>query len=469
MLDAGLQALGGVDTFRRIDDISLKYASKSFQQGQSANPDASYDVGEEQGLRVIDLRGARSYRETKIAFRGGSSYWGRQVVKNKEAFILDVNQNVVYPIAPAAIAGSARAAQRRIPHLLLQMALTRAGTLRSLGDTAYDGRSHHAITFSDVVGTQTALYFDARTRLLTKFETLGDDPLLGDVLAETIFADYRDVEGLKVPFKIIVKYAGEVVSDQSYTEIKVNTHPDDQFFAMPKGGMNGPEILGPLSPTIRKLAPDVYFVNGISGGDVWFYSQLFVVFNDYVLVVESPLSDDISKAVIAKIEETAPGKPIKYLVPTHYHTDHLGGIRGYIAKGATVVTTPGNRSLITKIAATPHTIRPDSLSLSPGKAEIETFTNKRVFSDGQHQVELYNVGPNPHADEIVVVYLPKEKILFVSDLTMTRITGPFPPLRATDLDFAQKIRKLDLQIETIANGHGWIGTMAELRNALGKP
>jgi len=54
-------------------------------------------------------------------------------------------------------------------------------------------------------------------------------------------------------------------------------------------------------------------------------------------------------------------------------------------------------------------------------------------------------------------------------IAITRITGPFPPLRATDRDFAQKLRKLDLQIETIANGHGWIDTMAELRNALGNP
>lgn len=54
-------------------------------------------------------------------------------------------------------------------------------------------------------------------------------------------------------------------------------------------------------------------------------------------------------------------------------------------------------------------------------------------------------------------------------IPITGITGPFPPLRATDRDFAQKLRKLDLQIETIANGHGWIGTMVELRNARWKP
>jgi hypothetical protein len=148
--------------------VSVKYTAKAFPQGQSANPDASYGVADEEGTRVIDLRDGRSYREQKVSFRGFSGYWGRLVVKNKEAF------------------------------------------------------------------TQMALYLDARTNLLTKYETIGDDALLGDVPAER-----------------------EVVCDQNYSEIEVNRRPDDQLFAMPKGVTNGPEILGPVSPTITKLAPDV--------------------------------------------------------------------------------------------------------------------------------------------------------------------------------------------------------------------
>lgn len=69
--------------------------------------------------------------------------------------------------------------------------------------------------------------------------------------------DYRDVERLKVRSRLLSSMPETLVSDQTYSEVKVNTHPDDQFFAMPKGVMSGPEILGALSPTIRKLAPDM--------------------------------------------------------------------------------------------------------------------------------------------------------------------------------------------------------------------
>ena len=466
ILDAGLQALGGSETFRKVDDISLKYTAKSYEIGQSASPDAPYDVRNVEITQVLDLREGRSYRDQKTQFRGGSPYWGRHILKDKDSFILDGRSNVVYPINPSAVAGSIRGLQRRIPHLLLQMALNRAATLRSLGDNSVDGKPHHVITFADVNGGQIALYFNARSNLLTKYETIGDDPILGDVLAETIFADYRDVEGLKIPFRVILKYGGELSSDQTYSEVRINTRPSDELFAMPSDATRGPEVLGPTSVSLRRLADDVYFVNGINSGDVWFYSQMFVVFKDYVLVVEAPLSNDISKAVIAKIESVAPGKPIKYLIPTHYHTDHTGGIREYIAKGATVVTTPGNQSFIAQIAGKLHSIRPDTLSLNHRQPAIEVFKDRRVFKDEQHEVEVYNIGPTPHVDEIVVVYLPREKILFVTDLMMTRMVEPFTPGTQTERDLVEKLRRLNLEVETIANGHGWVGSMKAFEETL---
>ena len=469
ILDRAIKALGGIEKLRLVEDISIKYEMKAFELGQSANPEAPLDVRREEGIRVIDLRGKRSYRELKTNYRGDTLNWRKQVLNDKSGFTIDLVANVAYPIAANALPGNARGVQRWLPHWLIQTALARAGTLRLLGNEDHKGRAQHVISFADVVGTQTALYFDARSDLLTGYEVLGDDPILGDVSSAVFFSDYRDVNGLKVPFKTTAKYGGQILWDQTCIEVKINTRPADELFEIPKGATTGPETYGALSPTLTKLAPDIYFVNGISGGEVWFYSQMFVVFKDYVLVVESPLHDGISQAIITKIKEVAPDKPIKYLVPTHYHFDHLGGVRAYIAKGATILTTAGNRTLIEKIATAAHTIRPDSLSLNQRKVALETFTDKKVISDGQQTVELYNLGSTPHVDEIVMVYLPKEKIIFVSDLMMTRITKPFTPVSATDLDFAQKLRKLDLQIETIANGHGWLGTMAEFRDALAKP
>ena len=112
--------------------------------------------------------------------------------------------------------------------------------------------------------------------------------------------------------------------------------------------------------------------------------------------------------MLAKIAETAPGKPVRYLVPTHYHSDHTGGLRAYIAKGVTIVTTPGNRGFVERLAKATKTIRPDLLSREPRAPVIETFTGKRVFDDGTRTLELLDIGPSPHVTESVIAYLPKQ-------------------------------------------------------------
>ena len=106
----------------------------------------------------------------------------------------------------------------------------------------------------------------------------------------------------------------------------------------------------------------MYFAGGGS------HHSLFVVFKDHVVVVEAPLGEERSLAVLAKVAETAPGKPVRYVVPTHYHSDHTGGLRTYIAKGVTVLTTAGNRGFVERLAKAPRTIRPDLLAREPAAA-----------------------------------------------------------------------------------------------------
>ena len=95
---------------------------------------------------------------------------------------------------------------------------------------------------------------------------------------------------------------------------------------------------------MRKLADDVYLAEGSS------HNSLFVAFNDHVVLVEAPQGDERVLAVLAKIAETVPGKPVKYVVPTHHHYDHSGGLRAAIAAGATVITTPGNKAFVEQLA-----------------------------------------------------------------------------------------------------------------------
>src|SRR5262249_43426421 len=112
----------------------------------------------------------------------------------------------------------------------------------------------------------------------------------------------------------------------------------------------------------------------------------------------------------------------------------------------------------------------DALALNPRPATIEAFTDKRVFDDGAHRVELYNIGPNPHCGQMIVAYLPKEKILFEADMLDLDIPEDGTATAGDDTaDLAEKIKKLGLQVEQILPVHGRLGTLSDLQRALAKP
>jgi glyoxylase-like metal-dependent hydrolase (beta-lactamase superfamily II) len=385
-----------------------------------------------------------------------------RAVATDTGFTHNMVAKLTTPMTPAAITTS-RSNMRRDPAVLLLTANERAETLRSLGDQQIDGRNHSVITFSTAEGAQVGLAFDATTGLLSRVQTLADNPCSATRHRDRA-SDYRDVpigaRRVRLPHRTKTVVAGETTQELSYSTIAVNAGPSAGLMDPPSDAEAVPAAPPGSGVTLTQLGEGVYFAGGGS------HHSLFVVFKDHVVVVEAPLSEERSLAVLAKIAETAPGKPVRYLVPTHYHSDHTGGLRTYIAKGVTIVTTPGNRAFIERLAKVPKTIRPDSLAREPRPPVIETFTGKRVFDDGTRTLEARDIGPNPHVSEAVIAYLPKEKAVFVADLFTIPVAGPFPPASPALVDFADKIQKQGLAVDTIAPGHGRLGNMADLKAAL---
>jgi glyoxylase-like metal-dependent hydrolase (beta-lactamase superfamily II) len=216
------------------------------------------------------------------------------------------------------------------------------------------------------------------------------------------------------------------------------------------------EPTAPL-PALKKIGEDVYAITGP-------YNSILVVFKDYALVIEAGANNRYSAASIAEIKKVAPDKPIRYLVSTHFHFDHLSGVRSYIAEGTTIVTTPSAKSIIEKAATASHIMRPDALSRNPKPPIIETIDDKRVFDDETHKVEIYRIA-SPHVGEMIIAYLPKEKLLFEADMLDIPEAGT-PPAGDDTVDLAQHIQKLGLLVEQIIPVHGRMGTIDDLRKAV---
>jgi glyoxylase-like metal-dependent hydrolase (beta-lactamase superfamily II) len=463
VLDAGIRAMGGLEALHGIKDVWRASTGTGYNQGQSLMPDAPLTTRSIQVTSLFDFAGRRSDAETVTIPASGPPTKTRAVLDGESLLGYNLVTNVLTPSSPGAVA-AARTAMRRDPAVLLLTALSRSETLRSLGEETIDGTKHRVITFADSDGAQIGLFFDAASGLLTRFDTLADNAVLGDTLTENALLDYREVPvgagRVRLPGRVVTRVAGEITLDFKHSDIKVNQNAAAPLYAPPKDALTVPPAPPGSGVAVTKLGEDVYFAAGGS------HHSLIVAFKDHVVVVEAPLNEERSLAVMAKLAEIVPGKPVKYVVPTHYHFDHSGGLRTYIAKGVTILTTPGNAAFIERLASAPHTIRPDILSREPRKPVIETFTGKKVLSDGARTLELHDIGPSPHVMECVIAYLPREKVLFESDLLTIPVQGPYPPASPALVDLADKIRRLGLAVETIAPGHGRMGTLDDLKAAL---
>lgn len=460
VLDAGIKAMGGLQELQNIADITRELSGIRSDEGQGAKPvwprvEEPPVTNRPKAKSVRDIRGGRTYDDTESLIFGGQPVKFRNVLTGQYAFSTSEISKNIREVPAFAINNSRAFRFRRHPEGLLLAAWSRPEVLRWIGDGEFKGRKQNVISFTDSDGSLTSMYFDAETKLLTKTESLSDDPIFGDTIVEAVYDDWKQVGKVLLPFRYIDRVAGSTLQDLHASTIVVNTKPPDSLFAQPEGYEK--VVPSPGGPSVKKLADDVY---AIVGG----YNSIFVVFNDYVLVAEAGANSRSTAAAIAEIKKIAPNKPIRYLISTHFHFDHLGGVRSYIAEGSTIVTTQSARSVIERAATATHFMRPDRLSMEPKAPVIETINDKRVFEDGKHRVELYKI-TSPHVAEMILVYLPNEKVLLEADILDIPEAGT-PPAGDDTVDLANQLQKLGLAVDTIVPVHGRIGTLADLKLAV---
>ena len=462
VIDSAVAAIGGREALQGIETLKLQLQGETWPRLQMPTPSPPFEPGHFQESLVFDLKDNRLHLEQRVSGAGFDGH-NTVVIKAGEGTAYDHRARTVTPI-PAEQTSQQQFVQyyRRLPNLILRQALDGANSLRYLGEDQFNGRRHNVVTFVMPDTQQVALYIDARTGLVSKYELVFTDPLRGQEASEIMFSDYASAGKLKVPQTWTWRLAGDVVARYK-VKAQFNSGDADKAFAMAEGSFRKVAALPlTLKPSVEKLADDVYVIHNVAGQN---QNTMAVEFKDYVLAVEAPGTSEGADAVIKRIKETIPGKPIRYIAVTHHHGDHIGGLRSFIAEGATVLTTRNNRKVVETMTAASQN---DRLAKNPRKPEFLFVENgKRVVTDGEQTVEMIDVGPNPHAREMLIAYLPKQRVVFQGDLFfMPNNDAPLGPPQPTTVSFAQKLKEKGLAVDRIASVHGRTATMADFLRAL---
>ena len=328
--------------------------------------------------------------------------------------------------------------------------------------------------------------------LVELVDTWFPNPVYGDMDYEMRFTQYKDFNGVKFP-QLVHVHQGDPRLNPAHNiyEYKIS----DVKGNVPVTTMPVPEIvrtttLAPVKVASQKLADGVW---ALEGGT---HNSMVVEFKDFVAVVEAPNNEARSLAVIAEASRLVPNKPIRYLVNTHHHFDHAGGLRTFLSQGTTIVTHETNKQYYLDIMfyPAPRTLDPDRLAIyepmymiSRRPAPIETVggdtrgTAPYVITDGVRMLEVFHVQDmayelgdpslrqGNHSQDMLMAYLPKEKILYNADLYSPPAPGAaLPAPTAASRTLYQNIVKLKLDVAQHVPTHGRIGTNDEFLKIFAK-
>jgi glyoxylase-like metal-dependent hydrolase (beta-lactamase superfamily II) len=453
-IERAVQAMGGVAALQALEAIRFQVDGEIWPRLQLTTVAPSFEGGTQQESVLIDLRNDRLRVDQQFRIPARDSHVS-YILTSEAAFVYNHLSRTAAPLGIAPGRQNFARYYRHLPNLLLRQVLENPGTWRALGRDDSLGKPHDVVSFVTRAGEQVSVYVDVSTSLISKSEVIYTDTLTGEEASEILYGDYARTAGQVLPRTLTLREAGDTVA-RYRLQVELGPQVLADSFAGPEGFIT----LQPNPPPteqVERLGPGVFFMKNIAGPD---QHSLAIEFDDYILAVEAPGSSAGADKLIARIKETIPGKPIRYVAITHHHGDHVGGLRSFIAEGATVITTPANREYVEALAQAPVF---DRLREQRREPKIKIISNgKLVLRTGSQSVELHDIGPNPHAREMVVAYLPRERLLFVADVFIAPyVERPLGPAQAQTRAFAKRIRELGLKVERITGVHGRVATAEE--------
>ena len=464
-LDAAAAAMGGKERIVQVRTIVLEGTGTQLNFGQNLTPSAESQFEVTSLVRSMDFANSRWFLDLSRVPKFTSANMNPQRQRT------GLDGTVAYNIGnnDAMTRGSAAAAADRFWELLTHpigfikaAAYTPGATVAETADGAM-----RRVTLTMPTGT-IAMIVDPRTNLPARIERPGYHAMLGDVPFITDLSDYRDVGGLKLPFRFVQRYGTVVtLSDLRLSASRVDVDvgniaaTDSIRNVVVQAGAPPP----PPNVVVDTVAPGVWRIAGQS------HHTIAIEQSNRVVLVEAPQNDTRTLAAIAKAREIAPaGKPVDLVINTHHHFDHAGGFRAAVSQGLQVATHQGNKDFYERVVFPGiHRTTPDALAQNPKPLRLITVGDRHVMRDDLRTIEIHHVAGNAHNANMLVVYLPAEKILIQADLynppAANAPANAPPPVFPFAANLVENVTRKNLQVDRVIGIHGTPVTWAQVQAA----
>lgn len=396
------------------------------------NPFQSYDYNhpkEEKDIYEIsvDLVNKRYIHHSVSHYPGGYTFNTIRIGRDSIFYVYDVvgsrTGKSLFKLNSSFYNSNYRNALANIPYYILEE------TLNSQDSLQLERIGQEVVIRRALKSGSQELWLDAQTGQLHK-----NSSIAGNNISTQYFDEYTRVNGYWVPQKVRQLLNDKPVFTDHLTTFSINDAVRPEAFNLPVGYHVEEEINKPL--IAKEIAQDIFLIEKVDDDR----NVIFINMEDYVVVTEAPVSAEVTGSVIALIHQTLPGKPIKYVHLSHFHKDHIAGIRKLTAEGAGIICTPSMEKPIRDL-------------LAGATPTFVFFKDHKIISDSKHRIDLFEV-PNSHAQGLSFMYLPKESIIFEGDLLSLPEDATQTPAIPVSREFYQYLKKNKLSYKRIIGHHG---------------
>lgn len=415
-VERAIKALGGDAALERARSVSIVMVGtqnlKAIDQGYFA---ARSSPQRQQETLIIDEPSRRAVIRTEGINSDGSPTIWRNVALGDSGFRLKVKTGSVSRMGKEQTAEMYANLRWMVPQLALTDMRARRDKLRC-GETRAVGKQIYEVCrFESDSGTLFSVLFSKETGELVGYEYTSLT-MRGSRVMRYEFKPYVQTSIGLLPSGYRFIIGDEVFRDQNVIDAQPAALENHPWFVPPPADARPVSSVPQQTPAaIEEVAAGVWFLRNVAG-----YNVMVARIGDCAAVFDAPASyghfggpipgggsaPDRSEIILNRVREVT-GLKVCYVIPTHHHNDHFGGIAGFARAGATIITTPGN------LALARETIRAAGVSIEP---KIQLVQEKLTLGSGAERIDVWVIRNDPHAEEMIFIHLPGRGIAFEGDL-----------------------------------------------------